>query len=125
MARAQGDILGLVRAANGDHYASEGGTRVVRIAPDGTRRALVDGRDGVHGLSFQEHRLIACESYAGNVLAVDVDTGEVTTRAHGLGNPSYAVPAADGLVLTTLGAVVAVVRQCADRRSSDVGDITA
>ena len=45
------------------------------------------------GLPF---RLIACESSAGNVLAVDLESGRVETLASGLGNPSFAAWSGSG-----------------------------
>jgi hypothetical protein len=100
VARAADVIVGLVRAANGDLYVSEGGTRLVRIAGDGSRRVILDGRNGIHGLLFAGGRLIACETFAGNVLSVDIDTGAVQVLARGLANPSYAAPAPNGFYIT-------------------------
>jgi sugar lactone lactonase YvrE len=100
VAHAEDVLLGLVRAQGGALYVSEGGARVVRIAPDGSRRAVLAGRDGLHGMTFDAGRLIACESFAGNVLSVDVDTGAVQVLARGLANPGYATPAPAGLYVS-------------------------
>jgi hypothetical protein len=100
VARARATILGLVRGRDGVLYVSEEGKRVVRVERGGVRRVLVDGRNGVHGLALDGGRLIACESYGGNVLSVDTGSGEVTTLAHDLGNPSYAVPVQGGLYVS-------------------------
>jgi hypothetical protein len=97
-------VLGLERASDGTLYASVGGSRVLRLTPAGEATVLASGRDGVHGLLLDGDRLVAMESYAGNVLAVDLGTRAVTVLASGLENPSFAVPAPGGLYVSEFAA---------------------
>ena len=100
-----GDIvLGLERAADGTLYASEGGGTIVRLAPGGARSVLASGRDGVHGLLLDGGRLLAAESFAGNVLSIDLASGVASVLATGLGNPSFLAPAPGGMYVSEFGA---------------------
>ena len=96
VARAEDVILGLERAADGSLYVAEGGSAVTHVGSTGERRVLVRRRDGIHGLLLDGARLVAAESFAGKVLAIDRATGDVRQLADGLGNPSFVSPAPNG-----------------------------
>jgi hypothetical protein len=104
VARVNDVVLGLERGADGALYVSEGGSTIVSVAPAGGRRVVAAGRDGVHGLLLDGSRLVAAESYAGNVLAIDLATNAVSVLASRLGNPSFAVPAPGGLYVSEFAA---------------------
>jgi hypothetical protein len=92
VARAGDVILGLAVAGE-SLYASEG-RAIVRLQ-SGRREVVTDGLNGVHGLLLRGDRVLAAETFAGRVLAVDPDRGGVTTLARGLANPS-SLAIADG-----------------------------
>lgn len=97
--RAASRLDGLAPAPGGGLYVVEGQSRIVHIAPDGSRAVLADGLNGVHGILSTAGGVVVCESYAGNVRLV-TEQG-TRTLANGLGNPSYAAPAPDGGVYVT------------------------
>ncbi len=112
VAGAQGVVLGLASGAAGTLYASEDGTRVVEL-DGGQRRVVVDGLNGVHGLALVGTRLIACETFAGNLLSIDPKTGATTTIARGLDNPTAVVSTNAGLLVTEF-ATGRIVRVASD-----------
>jgi len=94
-ARGRAILLGIARAPDGTLYASEGGTTIVRFR--GPRREiLADRLDGVHGITVVPGALVLAESFAGRVLRLDLETHRIDVLAHGLGNPSFTLPAVGG-----------------------------
>jgi sugar lactone lactonase YvrE len=99
-ARAEASILGLAVAGDGSLFVSENvpgsdDTTVVRLRGR-TRTVLVSGLRGVHGILVVRHGLVLSEAYGGRVLALDLRTRRLRVLAHGLGNPSFTLPAPGG-----------------------------
>lgn len=96
-------VGGIAALADGTLFVNEDGTTIARVSPSGRRTVLATGLDGIHGLTWTDKGLVACESYAGRVLRLTGD--DMAVLASGLANPSYAAPAVEGgLFVTEFGA---------------------
>ena len=81
---------------------------------------LARGLAGAHGVLATRFGVVVCEAYAGRVRVFA--SGRLRTLAGGLGNPSYAVAAPEGVYVTEFGAdqVSEISRSGRVRRVGDV-----
>jgi sugar lactone lactonase YvrE len=96
---------------NGDILVLEYDTgRLLRIAPNDSRRIMADGFHGPVGLVRKDDALYVTDAIAGTVVKIDLKTGGKTEIAHGFSQPEGIDLGPDGMLYVVEGNGGSVVR---------------
>ncbi len=91
-----------VDASGGVFVASYAGDTIIRVTPDGARTQIADGLATPTGIAFtKDGRLLIANRRSGEVLSLDLATGERQVRAHSLNLPVGVVEMSDGSIVAS------------------------